>query len=789
MSKKRILWLFNHTSLRKVQVPLLIELGYEVYCPKIYSYEGGDYSASVSYEFDDSLTIPSEVVETLNTIEFYKTLSPEDMEMLNRYFDIAMLMCIPDILDVFLRNFKGIIILQGFGLSAKLSYGELFTSDYTETHRYGILSRIRSRGSDFWLALSYDNLASIEPPLLKNRSLHMPIGIKDAFPSRRWEGGDRRILFIAPKIKTNDYYRQVYESFKKNFADFPCVIGGAQLQDVPEDENVVGFLPENEYVYNMTKLAAMFYHSQEPRHIHYHPLEAVKWGMPLIFMAGGMLDNLGGKNLPGRAKTIDEARKKLKRLVNGDKAFIKAVTDSQTILLKPFTEEYIHPYWVNGMKRIENSIKQLPREKKKKKIAVILPATYLGGVADYARRFVTVLYEESQKRDKGWEVIFAYPNEEGYEEKGCFNGLRSTGITLRTFEVEKKDGAWVESALTLAGFKSSFYNPSNSGVCVLRDGAADFQDVDYAVFMSDMVGNYPLFFLKPYAMVVHDYIQRYVPEAVSPSTDNIKRQNQRSAEFVIVTSEPTRQDAVSHGGIDEERVILSPPLLDFVSPKYVCDTQNGDYFIWSTNASPHKNHLIALSALEKYYSEGGHLTCIVTGVNTECLSPDNELSEKQTSGFSLRQILGLKDDKQGQISYLKTVRDYIEKSDLLKKYLKFKGNMPKDKYYRELANARFVFCPGYGDNGNFTVTDAASLNVTALCSDYPAMRYFVDFAGIPARYTEPFSARAMAEALFDMEKNAAIYAKKIPEREYLEKKSYKCQSEAIYNMVERVVGL
>lgn len=202
------------------------------------------------------------------------------------------------------------------------------------------------------------------------------------------------------------------------------------------------------------------------------------------------------------------------------------------------------------------------------------------------------------------------------------------------------------------------------------------------------------------------------------------------------------------------------------------DVQKGDYFIWSTNCMPHKNHLAALRALEEYYSEGGNLFCLVTGVDTAFLSPKVKLSAELAGN-----------------DYIAKIRRYIKESDSLKKYLKFKGNMPKEKYYRTLAKARFVFHPGYGDNGNFTVTDAASLGVPALCSDYPAMRYLADFVGIPARYTEPFSARAMAEALLDMEKNAAAYADELPAREELRSRSYKYQSGVIYTMVKRMVGV
>ena len=88
MDKKRILWLFNHTSLRKFELPLLIEMGYEVYCPKKFGFAYGDRSASVSYEYDESLSIPKDILDKLNEVDFYKKIDAEVVEILNKYFDI-----------------------------------------------------------------------------------------------------------------------------------------------------------------------------------------------------------------------------------------------------------------------------------------------------------------------------------------------------------------------------------------------------------------------------------------------------------------------------------------------------------------------------------------------------------------------------------------------------------------------------------------------------------------------------------------------------------------------------
>ncbi|HGT9206800.1 TPA: hypothetical protein ACM4J4_004970, partial [Escherichia coli] len=100
------------------------------------------------------------------------------------------------------------------------------------------------------------------------------------------------------------------------------------------DKHVLGFVDYDTHNNNMNKSRVMFYHSQEPNHIHYHPFEAIKNGMPLIFMANGMLDKLGGINLPGRCKTINEAKNKIKRLMDGDRKFTQLVKESQVILLE-----------------------------------------------------------------------------------------------------------------------------------------------------------------------------------------------------------------------------------------------------------------------------------------------------------------------------------------------------------------------------------------------------------------------------------------------------------------------
>lgn len=771
---KRIFWLFNHTSLRKFELPLLREMGYEIYCPKIYDFEAGDYSASVTYEYDASLTIPTDVLEKLNQTSFYHAISEEIMQLLNEYFDIAFCMAACEPFVSIVRGFKGAVVLHAFGLAYPHTYTELLSA----SENAGFFSEIEKLKNRFWFAPTYDNLAEIESPLFRRNTVFLPIGLENTSITDTWEGGKEKILFVSPKIKTNSFYHKVYKDFCRDFGDLPHVIGGAQPQPVPEDPSVSGFLSAEEYNDNMDHLAAMYYHSREPYHLHYHPLEAIKRGMPLVFMSGGMLDHLGGKGLPGSCKTISQARNKLKRLLKGDKTLIREIKESQTVLLKPFTKEFCMPHWIEGMRRIEASIptRDECQATQKKRIAVIMPNAYTGGVLDYTVRFVLNLNHEILAHQDNAEIVLAHPDLPVYEGKDYFRAVEAAGIPVRRFTVEEKNAAWIERAYSLAGYQPEGQKlPSPNKMSVLNDGIGYFQDCDYVILTADRTNLvYPIFCLKPYAVVAHDYIQRYVSEAVGAADNAAILYNQRHANAVLVTSVPTQTDAIQYGGLNPEKVYLTPLMLEMMKPSKMKEEagaayERGSYFLWSTNLSPHKNHLLALRALESYYRNGGELNCLMTGANTHYLDPEQKMSDSLSE-------------------YAEKVRTYIASSSVLRRRIKVLGEIPKAEYAHILANAAFVFHPGYGDNGNGTVMDAAGLGIPSLSSDYPAMRYLAEYMGISMHYTSFYDAEMMAEALMDMEKNHADYAAELPSREAMQKNEYRGRSAELYACIKKIVG-
>ena len=368
----RVMWILNHTAARKFELPMLQKLGYEIFAPKSYPNNPGFRSASVDGKWDQTLSIPKADLDLLNSADWYRGASNEAWRIANKYFDL--LFCI--VFDArstekTCRNFDGDILWRAYGLARDTgTYSHVVNlPEYSRAHY-----AFKQRGARFWFGEAYPHLHEVEDNWIKKRAVYLPLGMAGASEpaNQPWAGGDRRILFVCPDIGSNYVYAEIYQEFKKHLGDLPYAIGGTQSVKL-HDPNILGYLPLEKHIENMAKMQCMFYHSREPRHIHYHPFEAIKVGMPLVFMSDGMLDRMGGIKLPGRAKTWREAKAKLERILDGDTQFIQEITASQSVLLEEMKAENLEHYWVDGLAQIKAARDQrhVNKNAKQLKLAIL----------------------------------------------------------------------------------------------------------------------------------------------------------------------------------------------------------------------------------------------------------------------------------------------------------------------------------------------------------------------------------------------------------------------------------
>ncbi|WP_260869598.1 glycosytransferase [Stutzerimonas stutzeri] len=723
MTKHRVLWLLNHTTLRNFEVSQLRALGIvEVYTPKSFPFDEGNLSADVDFSLDASLSIPKDELDVLNAQDWYEAPSAEAWEIANRYFAVAVVGFFPEQLKSAVRNFKGAVILRVFGLSAGNSYSQLIYRFAGER----LVRDVKELGRRFWFGAGYDHLHQIESHFLSSRNCFLPVGLSVNDTSAEWSGCNGRVFFVCPRIGSSPYFEKVYKDFLLNFGELPYTIGGAQPVDVG-DPNVIGFVCRAEHERNMREHRVMFYHSQEPNHIHYHPFEAIAAGMPLVFMGGGLLDRLGGTRLPGRCTSIDEAKEKVRRVLEGDDELIRSIRTTQCVLLEAIRAENCAAIWQSGMLRVLQELEcsepsPATRPKRRAKVAVVLPVAYRGGSLRGAKLIAEAIRHGSGQAGEVVDVVFAHLGESDYSE-GDFSDLHPA-IKRRTFNWSYLTAAEARRAMRYSGHDG--WEPAADRYSIVEDGIQQLLDCDLWLVVSDRI-TAPVLPLRPVVLMVYDYLQRYV-HFLDHGADQGFLEAARAAERVFVTTEFTYQDVLQYGGVKQDKVVKLPML----SPSFSADLlgaspDESDYFIWTTNAALHKNHLKALQALRIYYEQfQGYLNVKITGVGTD----------KLLMGAPL---------------HLKDMRAVLKGNNALTERLTWSGNLSDMEYRRLLSGATFLWHPASIDNGTFSVIEAASLGVPSLSSDYPAMREIDRQYMLGLAWMDASDALAMARALKEME--------------------------------------
>jgi glycosyltransferase involved in cell wall biosynthesis len=725
----RVMWLLNHGSARAFEIKMLKHIGIEeIFTPKSYPTEISFRSASVSYEEDTSLTIPADDLAFLNAQDWYGQPSQTAWDIANRYFDACFFTLYkPEAFNSLAARFRGTILWRAYGQVQGVSHGDLLEL-LTQQLGHKTTKRL---GCRLWFAQAYDHLHLNEPAVLAKRKLDLPLGMLDTTPREGWRGGDARIYFLCPDIGQNAYYKSVYQAFKKQLGDLPHAVAGSQAVD-PDADHVLGYVTAEEHARNMREFRVMFYHSQEKNHIHYHPFEAVRAGMPLIFMAGGMLDRLGGLALPGRCKSYQEARQKIKQLLAGDSTLQQQIRKSQLVLLQAMAFESKIDAWRSAWEQVRSQLfvqrqERLARPnlltKHKQRIAVIVQVGYRGGSLRSAKLLAQTLQIGAEQSGKSAEVVLVHLDDPALYPSTEFEDLPST-IKTRGFKWRALKADEARRAMRYAGH--AHWEPSAAEYVVVDDGIKQLEDCDLWVMVSDRV-TAPLLPLRPVIHMVFDYLQRYVP-ILPNGADQPFINAARTAAQVWTTTEFTRQDALQYAGIDAKRVVKLPMLAPaFAAKPFVQPPTQALYFVWTTNAAPHKNHEHALRALQLYYDElNGALDCHVTGVNTQNLLKTPPEHLKQTMAW-------------------------VRAHEQLKRRLHWPGELPEVDYQRLLQGAAFLWHAGRIDNGSFSVVEAAGLGVPALSSDYPPMREMDEQFALNLAWMDARDPQAMAQALKDME--------------------------------------
>ena len=346
----RILWIVNHKTLISGEVPLLRSLGFEVLVPKVLpSHDPAFRSSGMTYDYDAALDLPLAALGVLNQENFFERCwAPTVTQIINKYFDVIV--CHFTYYTTPIREaalkFQGLLIARAFGREHPLTYGE-----FREVVPHpSLLEDIRSLGRRFIFGQAYDNLAEVEEVPLRSRAHTITVPLpKFIFKHvNTWTGTGSNAVFLCPSIGDNGYYKGIYQAIKRDFNDLPHVIFGSQMGPV-SDPAVLPYLSDDALADLYRSAPVFVYSSQEPRHLHYSPLEAMVVGTPVLYLNGGLIDRLAGARLPGACANVAEMKAKARSLIGGDRALAEVIRSSQGCVLETFAPEVIKRQWAAAL--------------------------------------------------------------------------------------------------------------------------------------------------------------------------------------------------------------------------------------------------------------------------------------------------------------------------------------------------------------------------------------------------------------------------------------------------------
>lgn len=595
MRAKRILWLLNHETLSKFELPLIKDMGFEIYTPKIVPKVILQSSGSVTYQFDDTLTIPEEDLKILNEYNFYSlTETPLYIKkIINTHFSIAFTFNDSAfwILKNLIHNFNGLIFLRAFGEGGSRfkSYSELLDFYFDEVDHY----RLQQLRGKFIFSQCYPNLADIEKDFYREAALYMPLGLPEDFYDiqNQWTGKSDKLLFFCTRIKYVSESEKIYNQFKKDFKGFDYIIAGNQPVPV-DDPKVTGFLERDKLNELYKSCKVMYYHSTNPRHLHYHPLEAMIAGMPVVYMAGGLLSFLGGKQQSGACETVNEARAKIKRIFSGDKQLINNIIEDQREILYKFSYEFVRNQWeTNFIPHIDNiNTNSFTTPAEAQKISLFMPYELEKNHLNDYKEFVEYIYKAIKHLNPQHIVeISTHDNEANSENE--LSSLAQDGIAISEYNYKILSLQDAVDSLSLMFKPQSLWHTE---YLLPVDFAHNYVNSDFWFFLLDDL-KFPIAPIKPYGIYVEDIADRYY-DLFSP----IRIYNLKMASFIFTHSQITKSELIKHLGIDKHKIFVYPLVpssgtsqvqidpreeydvieMDISKPKYVMEIVNrlNDYF-------------------------------------------------------------------------------------------------------------------------------------------------------------------------------------------------------------------
>jgi len=329
--KPLMLWCSSHVTLSKEEIPLFLQAGFRVVplLTDLWTYRHApSLDGELCQDWKQTVDLPAGIIDRLQAIQMFSedpafNISRQDLELLNRYVDVIYLTVLPNVAIKLTACFNGTVIFRPFG------HGSLST--YTRIARVlGVknLKVLRSRDNYIWCPILSTLQEPEDPEICKNALQVGAFVSAERLGNHRWVGRSSEPVIIEtiPRIMKQHYYREIYADYVKNYGDLPVkILGGNEQQGGDlRDPRIVGRLDDDGYHRRIASARISIYHGTSPYHLHYHPLEYMSLGIPVLFNANSAIA-AESRNLDvsetrlrelGMYRDVEEARRMASEALN-----------------------------------------------------------------------------------------------------------------------------------------------------------------------------------------------------------------------------------------------------------------------------------------------------------------------------------------------------------------------------------------------------------------------------------------------------------------------------------------
>jgi glycosyltransferase involved in cell wall biosynthesis len=365
---------------------------------------------------------------------------------------------------------------------------------------------------------------------------------------------------------------------------------------------------------------------------------------------------------------------------------------------------------------------------------LFLQHPYLGGVWESTRELIKALHDINQRRRR---LKFTLGVQ---EEQADVEALQQIAGDVPVERMRFEVLTHAEAARMLPGPPSRFGMDPDQVYCFWSSCARTALRADAWLALCDRFHN-ALLPARPYGVIVHDMIQRHVPQAFSSTFFAWHQRGMiptiQNAQVVMTTSPATRDDVIAEYGLDAARLRLIPvasePHRRFASltPEHV-PLPARPFILHAANTSEHKGASVVLRACGRLKERLGERTpvLVMCGGFTEYFAPsrDGSVARDEPHWRNMRTLVRDLELEEGcDVVFL----GYVSDPQLLDLYQRCAVVVNAARY----------------DNGSFCLIEGHYFGKPIVSSRYPAAESLCQRFGVPAKFFPIDDAAVLADLL------------------------------------------